>query len=226
MYRRFGLSLGVRLDARFGLGWARIGIVALLLAGLLTGAPALAVGETTTSAPSAEPPREIPFGPVEAMLLRSTLIAINQANLTVDYAIVRHMLAPDLAKTYPGPQIAVLLKPWRDRRRDFGFVAIADPELDTSPTIDGQGVLRMQGSVPTPSFRLAFDLSFRKVAGRWMLSVLTLSDGTTTTSSRTVTMASARASSAESDVMPVDSVPDHPPPLPPTRPWPLSFDKK
>lgn len=197
--------------------------------------------------PPAATAQDIAFGPSEAILLRSTLIAINQANTAGDYTIFRRLLTPDLSKDYAGTELAALMKPWRERQRNFGFVAIADPVLDGQPSLNPDGGLRMQGSVPTPSFRLAFDFSFRKVAGRWLIAAFTVSDGTTTTSSRTISnvgsgrMATrAGGTAADSDTLPdpglaqaatpaaaepPSPIPTRLPPLPRARPWPLSFDR-
>lgn len=181
-------------------------------------------GMVTAAAQSAEPAtveRRLPFGPAEAILLRSTLIGTNLSNATGEYALLRGLMAPETAAALPVEALAALFAPWRAKQRDFGFAAIADAELSEPPSLSPDGELRLAGEVPTPSFKLAFELVYVKPSSRWLLKRFSFSDGTIairSTDLPAVAQARKTAPPARSLAVPVTTT-DRIPPLPPTRPW-------
>ena len=162
-----------------GIPAAGLKLAAVVLAASLLGPPVRATARTADPPPAAG--RVVPFSPIEAMLLRSTLIAIAQANTTGEYAVLRARMDPAAAPSTAA--LATLFRPWREKQRDIGFAAIAEPELGHPPSIDPAGLLELAGTLPTPGFTLSFDLAFRKVTGRWRLARFTLGDGTLTIAS-------------------------------------------
>jgi len=182
--------------------------------------PARASGQTQDP-PAQE--RVLPFGPGEAILLRSTLIAINQANLTGDYSVLHAIIEPERGRVLSREALAEILKPWREPSRDFGFAAIADAELRHPPSLDSEGRLNLVGTVPTPSFTLAFDLGFVRSDGRWKLVRFVLGDGTLSTTSELPPSSSAPAPAAATQTAATGAPSPgvrRTPPLPPTRPGP------
>lgn len=179
------------------------------------------VSAAAQSAVPAAVARQLPFGPAEAILLRSTLIGTNLSNATGEYALLRGLMAPETANALPIEALAALFAPWRAKQRDFGFAAIADAELSEPPSLSPDGELRLAGDVPTPSFKLVFELTYVKAQNRWLLKRFSFSDGVITIRSTDVPAAAqARktAPPARSLAVPV-TAPGGIPPLPPTRPW-------
>ncbi|MCX5512167.1 hypothetical protein C3941_08855 [Kaistia algarum] len=161
------------------------------------------------------------YGPVEAILLRSTLIAINQANATGEYKVLGALIAPDVAQKLSVASLEAIFRPWRDKRRDIGFAVIAEPAFQTAAVQPSSGELWLVGTVPTPGFELEFDFAFRKVSDRWLLARFSIADGTLTISSavpppakRTVVVAPIGGAETVSSEVPLKN-----PPLPPDRPW-------
>jgi hypothetical protein len=167
--------------------------------------PSPALAQDDTAAEALVPPpagRAVPFGPGEAILLRSTLIAFNQANATGDYSVVVALAAPEFAAAHPDRSMASLFRPWRDKARDFGFAAITDPALDEPPLIDENGVLRLVGSLPTPNFKLEFNFTYKKVGNRWALAGFALGDGALRIASDSAAADHAATASAERTAVP------------------------
>ncbi|MCX5497612.1 hypothetical protein OSH11_23140 [Kaistia dalseonensis] len=181
----------------------------------------VAVSAAQTAAPPASV-RQVPFGPSEAILLRTTLIAFNQANLTGNYTVLRALLAPPTAAQHTAEELQAALKPFRDRARDFGFAAIAEPELDRLPEVDADGRLHLVGAVPTPNFKLAFAFAFARGSNSWLLVDYMLSDGAIIVRSsdvapRVIASDKPAGQAAEPGIAVVRSSPPRPP-LPPERP--------
>lgn len=181
-------------------------------------------GLTSAASQSTEPAavaRQLPFGPAEAILLRSTLIGTNLSNVTGEYTLLRGLMAPETAATLPVEVLAALFAPWRAKQRDFGFAAIADAELSEPPSLSPDGELMLVGEVPTPSFKLSFELVYVKPSNRWLLKRFSFSDGAIAIRSTDAPAAESSrrtASPAGNLTVPVVA-PGRIPPLPPTRPW-------
>lgn len=158
------------------------------------------------------------------MVLRSTLIAIAQANSTGEYSVFLALMDPASAPSRK-EALADLFRPWREAQRDIGFAAIAEPELRRPPSIDAEGVLQLAGVVPTPAFVLDFDLGFAWVSGRWRLARFRLSDGALIVASTSLTPVAATEQRPEPPVEAMQpktasgrGSSSGAPPLPPDRP--------
>lgn len=111
-----------------------------------------------------------PSIPAALALVRSTLIAVDQANQTDNYGVLRELGTPAFVESNSAEFLSQAFKPWREPGRDFAFVAIAQPQLARPPVVDERGVLRIVGRVPTPNFDLSFDLAYQLVEGRWRVA--------------------------------------------------------
>ncbi|WP_371345123.1 hypothetical protein [Ancylobacter sp. IITR112] len=137
--------------------------VLLLLLGLLT--PSLARAEETTA-------DAVPPPPVLLALLRGTLIALNQANLTGNYSVLRDLAAPSFRDANSSAALADRFRLWRDQRLDFAAVALLDAKLSAAPGIGPDGALRLRGYFPTAPLRIGFDMAFLPVDGHWRLGAI------------------------------------------------------
>ncbi len=148
-------------------------------AGAKPKAPAKATGpvsanpaaEITAIAPSRTP---LPPAPVLLALLRGTLVAVNQANITGNYSVLRDLGAPTFRETYSMAELAEQFRSWRDSQLDFAAVLLLDAKLSRAPEIEPDGSLRLTGHFPTAPLRIVFDLRFQPVGGHWRLSTIAL----------------------------------------------------
>ena len=115
----------------------------------------------------------------EAMVLmiRTTLIALNQANLTNNYSVIRDLGTPAFQATTSLEQLSQSFTAFRAQRLDVSPVVVVTPQLTQAPAVDSQGNLRLVGVFPTQPLQLTFDLAFQIVDGRWRHSGLNV--GTT-----------------------------------------------
>lgn len=140
---------------------------------LCSTAPALAQSPAPKQQPqqaqtaAAQPAPKIPEPVTLIVMIRSTLIALNQANQTGNYSVLRDISAPAFQASNNQAQLAVAFTSLRDQRLDISSVVAVTPELTEAPTIDQNGILRVVGFFPTEPLRVNFQLAFQPMAGQW-----------------------------------------------------------
>lgn len=120
----------------------------------------------------------VPRPEVLLMLMRTTLIALNQANFTGNYTVLHGLGTPALQAKNSSAQLGIAFTSLRNEGLDLSPVLVLSPELTESPTISPEGVLRLAGFFPTKPQRTSFVMVFQPVAGKWLL------DGLSVTTSR------------------------------------------
>jgi hypothetical protein len=122
----------------------------------------------------AAPPPGIPGPDVDMLviLIRSTVLALNQANLTGDYSVLRELAAPRFQAANTADALAKAFTDLRERGLDLSTVAVVNPVLDGEPVlgdVDGRRMMRLTGAFPGASEAIVFDMIFEQVDGRWLL---------------------------------------------------------
>jgi len=111
--------------------------------------PAAAPGQIAPVASARPDAPLVPSAEELVSLVRNVLLAVNDANLTGNYTVLRDLSAPI-----------------RQQGTDFSIVAVATPRFVQLPTFTPQGYLRVNGEfISSP--RITFDIFFQHVAGRW-----------------------------------------------------------
>ena len=106
------------------------------------------------------------------MLIRSTILALDQANRTGDYSVLLAMGAPGLRQGVTPEDFARAFTNLRDRAVNLSTVAVANPTLDGEPMLGvegGQPMMRLTGTFPGVAELIAFDMIFEQRDGRWLL---------------------------------------------------------
>lgn len=132
-----------------------------------SGAPMPAQPPPATAQPVARPP--IPDVAGLVVLIRNAVIALQQANSTGNYSVLREIAAPRFQEANSAARLIEIFTDLRSRNLDLGVVANANPRLYRDPIIDDQGMLRLVGSFPTTSEQVDFDLVFQMIESRWRL---------------------------------------------------------
>jgi hypothetical protein len=120
------------------------------------------------SLPSSGMP-QLPDSPTMVSLIRSSIIALNQANLTGNYSVLRDLSAPGFQQGNSFAKLSEAFSELRARQIDFAPVAVIDPRLFRPPAIDDRGRLRLTGYFPSQPEQVNFDLAFQIVDGQWRL---------------------------------------------------------
>jgi hypothetical protein len=131
-----------------------------------------------------QPPQQQPPAPKPAqidrngvlILIRETLLALDQANKTGNYTVLRDLGAPDFQANSAARLSEIFAQQRRDNV-DLSGVAVIDPQLTLLPQIEANGMMRMAGFFPSVPTQVNFELLYAPVGGRWRLFGLSVSFG-------------------------------------------------
>lgn len=104
------------------------------------------------------------------ILVRSTLLALQQANETGNYTVLRDLGSPTFEQTNTAARLGDIFASLRAQRLDLSGVAVLDPQLTLLPQIEAGGDMHMKGFFPSVPVQINFELAYAPVAGRWRLS--------------------------------------------------------
>lgn len=150
--------------------------------------------------PAAPKPAQIDRNGV-LILIRSALLALDQANKTGNYTVLRDLGAPAF-QANTAARLAEIFAKQRSDNLDLSGVAAIDPQLSLLPQIEGNGLLHMSGFFPSVPSQVNFDIAFAPVNGQWRLFGLSVSIGSA-----------------------APAAPEAPPPAPPAAPPPAHTQK-
>jgi len=106
------------------------------------------------------------------MLIRTTLIALSQANLTGNYTVLRDLGSPTFQASVSASDLAESFADLRHKKYDFSPILFFSPNLTNQPTIDETGRLRLTGFIETRPEQINFDMLFETFNGEWRLAGL------------------------------------------------------
>lgn len=102
------------------------------------------------------------------ILIRIALLALNAANQTGNYTVLRDMAAPSFREANTAARLGQIFQSLRETA-DLSPVALMPPQLAEPPSIDANGNLRLVGHFATQPLQINFQLQFQFLAGRWQL---------------------------------------------------------
>lgn len=103
------------------------------------------------------------------ILIRSTLLSLNQAMETGNYTVLRDLASPAFREANSAGKLYQLFANLGAQRISLAAVAILTPKLSQTPYIDPNGRLYIQGFFPGEPVRLDFDLVFEPIGNQWRL---------------------------------------------------------
>ena len=110
------------------------------------------------------------------MLVRSSLLALDHANKTGNYTVLRDIGAPAF-QANTAARLAEIFAKLRNDKIDLAGVAVIDPQLSLLPQIEANGMMRMAGFFPSVPSQVNFELLFAPVEGQWRLFGISVSIG-------------------------------------------------
>lgn len=145
----------------------------------LVGSPSELYAEKATGTPPLNAPASagsqsaIPDAFKLSMLIRTTLIALSQANLTGNYSVLRDLGTFQFQATNTDARLAEIFAGLRGRNLDFSPVVFFDPKLIRPPALEGS-ILRLTGFIPTKPQRIIFDMGFEQFGSEWRISAIVI----------------------------------------------------
>jgi hypothetical protein len=110
------------------------------------------------------------------ILIRSSLLALDQANKTGNYTVLRDLGAPGFQNN-TAARLGEIFAKLRTDNLDLSGVAVIDPQLSLLPQIEASGLMHMSGFFPSVPSQVNFDLAFAPVNGQWRLFGISVSMG-------------------------------------------------
>lgn len=118
--------------------------------------------------PATPPPRLVEMDKNSALILiRTTLIAVQQANQTGNYSVLYALSAPSFQKSNSPERLAQVFAKLRAKNFDLSGVLVLEPQFTVLPEIYSNGVMRMAGFFPSVPMQVYFELQFAPVQGQW-----------------------------------------------------------
>ena len=113
-------------------------------------------------------------GPEISMLIRTTLVALHQANITGNYTVLRD-LGSNSFRTINNPvQLGEIYGKVREAGLNLSLAVLIDPFMLKPPIIDANQVLIIEGYFPTEPLIIIFKMGFRFEFGDWRLLSLSV----------------------------------------------------
>ena len=103
------------------------------------------------------------------ILIRETLLALDQANKTGNYTVLRDLGSRRPSRPTRRRKLGEIFASQRHDNLDLSGVAVLEPQLSLLPQIEANGLLHMSGVFPSAPEQVNFDVAFAPVNGQWKL---------------------------------------------------------
>lgn len=140
-------------------------------AGLILGVTlALGVAQASAQAPGAvQVGAPVPDRLELSRLIWSTMAAIDHANLSGNYSVLRDLSAPGFQANNDAAKLTQIFASLRTQRVDLSTTMLLAPTFTAPPSIVGAGLMRLTGQFGIRPVPINFDLIYQYSAGRWKL---------------------------------------------------------
>ena len=101
-------------------------------------------------------------------LVWSSVAALDQANRTGNYSVLRDLGAPSFQANNSPTTLAGVFERLRNAHIDLANTFVVTPVYTSAPSVQGD-VLRTKGVFPLRPTAIGFDLLFQQVAGEWRI---------------------------------------------------------
>ncbi len=115
------------------------------------------------------------------LLLRTTLITLNDAVQTGNFTVLRDLSAPGFRDANTAARLGQSFSDLASKGIDLSPTSVIAPQLSEPPGLDQkQGMLRLKGYFPGQPVQINFEMLFQAVNGRWRLFGLSVQPGPAT----------------------------------------------
>lgn len=148
-------------------GWsaAAISLPAAMLFALASPAQA----QTGTAAPPPVAAMPVPGDLEMAKLIWSTITAIDHANQSGNYSVLRDISSPAFQIANDPSRLAQIFASLRENRVDLSNSLLLAPVYNGAPQVGAGNILRVRGSFGLRPTAVAFDFEFQWYNGKWRL---------------------------------------------------------
>lgn len=109
----------------------------------------------------------VPSPLLQEILIKTSLLTLNDANLTGNYTVLHAKLAKPFRDQASPDRLKKGFKPFADKKIDYGLIAAKPPVASSASQIDKRGALVLRGYFETQPSRLIYELDFLPSEGEW-----------------------------------------------------------
>ncbi len=159
------------------------------------------------SQPPAPPPAAIPDDVRLNIMARNAVIALNQANVTGNYSVLRDMGTPNFQMSNSSARLAEIFAALRTKKLDLSPIFFFNPKFASQPTIQDGQIIRLAGYFPTSPEIVNFDLAFQLIGEQWMLAGIAVNIAPPTEAQASAVSSQSSSMTAENPAKPSGSQP-------------------
>lgn len=134
--------------------------VAAVFGALLLAAPAQAVEAAPVES-------KVPSPLLQEILIKTSLLTLNDANVTGNYTVLHAKLAKPFRDQFSPERLKQAFKPFADQKTDWGLIVTKPPVPTADAVIDKRGALALRGYFDTSPSRVTYELDFVPSEGEW-----------------------------------------------------------
>ena len=150
------------------------GIACVVVANAVAGETPAGAARFATASMPAPRPKGAELSPQALYLIRSTLAALDDANRTGNYTVLRDLASPSFQAANSAADMAVAFTDLRRRNVDLGGVVLAAPKLTEPAVMEAGRHMRLVGQLAPGASQVLFDLRFEAIGGHWRLAAISV----------------------------------------------------
>jgi hypothetical protein len=144
----------------------------------LASCAALAETKPAPAKPAAQAPQakqELKMETVQlAALIKSTIMALQHANQTGNYSVLRDLGTPVFRERFDLAQLTAIFSNLRSRSVNLSPVLFLAPNLTKQPELTEGNQLRIVGDFPTQPLKIQYEMLFLQIDGVWRIDGLAI----------------------------------------------------
>lgn len=109
----------------------------------------------------------VPSVELQEILIKTSLLSLNDANLTGNYTVLHAKLAKVFRDQITPDGLKQGFKGFADQKVDFGLISVKPAIASSASTIDKRGALLLRGYFDTAPSRVTYELDFLPSEGLW-----------------------------------------------------------
>jgi len=149
---------------------AALGLGLALITALVPALPSAAQDKPNPqSAPAAQPQYPVPPAEQLVLLIRLSLLTLNDAVQTGNYSVLRDRGGPSFRQTNSAARLARIFTNLEAQGLDLAPVATLMPQLSEAKIAGPEQLLHVKGHFPTRPAQISFDLMYEPAEGHWKL---------------------------------------------------------
>jgi len=110
---------------------------------------------------------DVPDAAAQEVLVKSTLLTLNDANVTGDYAVLHARLSKPFREQFDAAKLQDVFRSFAAKGVDIKIIVAKPLVEDADAAIDDNGVLRLRGHFETAPKQVKYQLGFIPSEGEW-----------------------------------------------------------